>query len=187
VLDWNATALEVSAFFSLAYSPNRSSHDVATEFPASSYAAAFLESLCPEEQDATEKIVNARIKKPLINLMKNACHSPCDGDIFSKMKNVFIDTNIFIGKRFDVFNETDFTALSEYIKSEKIKLFSHKVVVSEIKKHFRSDVSAGFDQYTSFFSKLKLLRGSGFSGFDRPATKDEMIEKGFSLIDAFFI
>lgn len=186
MLDWNATALEVSALFSLTHSPNRSRHDVATEFPAPSYAAAFSKSLCPEEQDATEKIVNTPIKKSLINLMKNACHSPRNDDIFSKMKNVFIDTNIFIGKRFDAFNDTDFAALSEYIKNEKVKLFSHKVVVNEIKKHFRSDISAGFDQYTSFFSKLKLLRGSGFSGFDRPATKDEMIEKGFSLIDTFF-
>lgn len=53
--------------------------------------------------------------------------------------NVFIDTNYFIGIKFE-FDKGELKSLIEHCESERINLFTSEIVISEVEKHIKTDI-----------------------------------------------
>lgn len=104
-----------------------------------------------------------------------------------KKVNVFIDTNIYINKQYNLFKDSDFLILSQYISEGKVQLITHKVVIEEIKKHFRSEVIDNLEKYNAFRKKMRLLESSTLSLFQDKTTCDDLVATGMTLIDDYFI
>jgi competence transcription factor ComK len=104
----------------------------------------------------------------------------------NKKINVFIDTNIYMHKQYDLYNNSDFRTLSQYISEGKVSFYTHKIVIEEVKKHFRIEVSNNMERYSSFRNKLRLLKGASFSIFNEQITDQDLINTGIALIDKYF-
>lgn len=104
----------------------------------------------------------------------------------TKTFNVFIDTNIFMQKQYDVFDDSDFKTLCQYILEGKVSLYSHKISIEEIRKHFKIEVKSNMDRYSAFQNKLRLLKNSDIPIFKNQLTENDIASQGILLIDDFF-
>lgn len=55
--------------------------------------------------------------------------------------SVFLDTNIFIGAKYDFSSKGIFGTLNKYINDDKIRLFISNIVENEVKKHLNDDAT----------------------------------------------
>lgn len=99
--------------------------------------------------------------------------------------NVFIDTNIYEQKQYDLFNNSDFEALGQYINEGKVVLYTHKIVIKELKNRFTMMVPETIKKYISFKKDLRLLKDTSLSTLNEILSED-LITDGLSLIDKFF-
>ena len=101
--------------------------------------------------------------------------------------SVFLDSNIYIGKKYNFSKKGTFDYLKKYIDENKIKLYTNSVVIGEVKKHINDNISSVINALEKIKIKdLKkisesLIEGTKltfmFSDFEADMIKKEAISK----------
>jgi hypothetical protein len=99
--------------------------------------------------------------------------------------SIFLDTNIFIGAKYDFSSKGIFSTLNKYINDGKINLFMSNIVENEVKKHINEEVailcSIFKDARTNALKKISSNTlddtsvANLFKKLDKQALKGEMV------------
>jgi predicted nucleic acid-binding protein len=94
--------------------------------------------------------------------------------------SVFLDTNIYIGCKYDLGADSVLQLLKKLIDTQKVKLYISNIVIREVEKHIREDVSASVNMFKSarkevlkYISQNMFENTSISSAFSLPS-KDEI-------------
>ena len=105
--------------------------------------------------------------------------------------SVFLDTNIFIGAKYDFSSKGIFSTLNKYISDGKIKLFISNIVEEEAKKHLNEDAvilcNSFKDARTNVLKKLSsnILDDTSVANLFKKLEKDELKSEMGLLFDKF--
>lgn len=105
--------------------------------------------------------------------------------------SVFLDTNIFIGAKYDFSSEGIFSTLNKYISDGKIRLSISNIVVEETKKHLNDEVALLckiFKQArTEVFKKVSsdILDETSVANLFKKLEKDELKSEMGLIFDKF--
>ena len=94
---------------------------------------------------------------------------------------VFIDTEVFIRNKFSLDNQ-NFATLINHIENENIFLVTSEIVISEIKKHIRSEIQKSIDGIFSF-PILKQLNIFKFDLENRKELKNIFSNEIFNILE----
>ena len=94
---------------------------------------------------------------------------------------VFIDTEVFIRNKFSLDNQ-NFATLINHIENENIFLVTSEIVISEIKKHIRSEIQKSIDGIFSF-PILKQLNIFKFDLKNRKELKNIFSNEIFNILE----
>ncbi len=96
--------------------------------------------------------------------------------------SVFIDTNIFVGCKYDLSDESVLKILEKFSKNQKVNLHISNVVLKEIEKHIKDDIDNVFNSFKSAKKEAmkkispKMFDGTSFAQYFAIPLKED-IEK----------
>ena len=96
--------------------------------------------------------------------------------------SVFIDTNIFVGCKYDLSDESVLKILEKFSKNQKVNLHISNVVLREIEKHIKDDIDNVFNSFKSAKKEAmkkispKMFDGTSFAQYFAIPLKED-IEK----------
>ena len=105
--------------------------------------------------------------------------------------SVFLDTNIFIGAKYDFSSKGILNTLNKYISDGKIRLFISNIVENEVKKHLNEDAAILCnifkDARTNVLKKFSsnILDDTSVANLFKKIEKDELKSEMVLLFDKF--
>ena len=104
-----------------------------------------------------------------------------------KTRNVFLDTEVFIGSRFR-YNGPSFSALASHAAKGEVRVFLTDVTVEEVKAHIREAVQESLQAHQSFAAKAEILRNSASANVKTALTrlkKSTLVDELIGQFEAF--
>lgn len=96
--------------------------------------------------------------------------------MFEKQIEVFIDTNIFKGCKYDLSDDSVLKILERYVNNGRVKVYTSNIVVKEVEKHIQEDISR-------VFSGFRKSRKAALDLINTSIIEGTPIEEFFTLPD----